>query len=72
MDCFDCVILSTSNVVYLIPILMFSLMFSQFLEAHAPRVQRAWNLMLNISTEWAKVLPFVWEEGLFYTEVKFS
>ena len=74
MDCFVCVILSTSNgsLFDTNSNVLSSFMISQFLAAHAPRVQRAWNLMLNISTAWAKVRPFVWEKRLFYAEAKFS
>ena len=70
IDCFDCILMSTNNFAYLIPIPMFSLVSWYLHWAPAPRVRRAWKLMGNISMEWAKVPSFVWEKVLFYREVK--
>ena len=57
------------SLAYLIPIPMFSL-FSWFL--HCSTCSKGTKSMKpngNISTEWVKVLSFVWEKVLFYREV---
>ena len=55
--------------VYLIPIPMFSL-FSWFLYCSTcSKNTKSMKPNWNISTEWAKVLSFVWEKVLFYREI---
>ena len=54
---------------FLIPVLMFSL-FSWFLYCSTcSKSAKSMKPNGNISTEWAKVLSFVWESVLFYREV---
>ena len=57
------------SLAYLIPIPMFSL-FSWFLYCSTcSKSTKSMKPNGNISTEWAKVLSFVWEKVLFYREV---
>ena len=57
------------SLAYLIPIPMFSL-FSWFLYCSTcSKSTKSMKPNGNISTEWAKVLSFVWEKLLFYREV---
>ena len=59
------------SLAYLIPTPMFSL-FSWFL--YCSTCSKSTKTMIlngNISTEWAKVLSFVWEKVLFYRKVIF-
>ena len=57
------------SLAYLKPIPMFSL-FSWFLYCSTcSKSTKSMKPNRNISTEWAKVLSFVWEKVLFYREV---
>ena len=57
------------SLAYLIPILMFSLLSRFFYCSTCSISTKNMKPNGNISTEWAKVLSFVWEEILFYREV---
>ena len=62
----DCV----EDLAYLIP--MFSLVSLLFSCSTCSKSTKSKKPNGNISTDWAKVLSFVWEKVLFYTEVTFS
>ena len=59
------------SLAYLMPVPMFSL-FSWFLYCNTcSKSTKGMKPNGNISTEWAKVLSFVWEKLVFYREVIF-
>ena len=56
------------SLAYLMPIPLFSL-FSWFLYCNTCSNSTKIMKPRNISTEWAKVLPFAWEKLLWYREI---
>ena len=70
MDCFDCIFIFTDDLAYLTP--MYSLV-SYFTISSSTCFKKMKSIKnTNVSKEWAKVLSFVWEKVLPYTEVQFS